>query len=68
MKTHSNFASRILGILAIAATVGWLQPTAAYGQTAENTIITNTATVSFSDATWWRPRPRPRRCRQVPTR
>ena len=50
MKTHSNFASRILGILAIAATVGWLQPTAAYGQTAENTIITNTATVSFSDA------------------
>ena len=50
MKTHSNFASRILGILAIAATVGWLQPTAAYGQTAEGTIITNTATVSFSDA------------------
>ena len=50
MKTHSNFATRILGILALAATVGWLQPTAAYGQTAENTVITNTATVSFSDA------------------
>ena len=50
MKTHSNFASRILGILAIAATVGWLQPTAAYGQTAEGTVIANTATVSFSDA------------------
>ena len=50
MKTHSNFASRIFGILAIAATVGWLQPTAAYGQTAEGTVIVNTATVSFSDA------------------
>ena len=51
MKTHSNFAARILGILAIAATVGWLQPTAAYGQaTAEGTDIVNTATVSFSDA------------------
>ena len=50
MKTHSNFASRIFGILAIAATVGWLQPTAAYGQTAEGTDIINTATVSFSDA------------------
>ena len=51
MKTHSNFASRILGILAIAATVGWLQPTAAYGQaTAEGTDIVNTATVSFTDA------------------
>ncbi len=50
MKKHSNFASRIFGILAIAATVGWLQPTAAYGQTAENTVIANTATVSFDDA------------------
>ena len=50
MKTHSNFAARILGILAMAATVGWLQPTAAYGQTAENTVIANTATVSFDDA------------------
>ena len=50
MKTHSNFAARIFGILAIAATVGWLQPTAAYGQTAEGTDIINTATVSFSDA------------------
>ena len=50
MKTHSNFAARILGILAIVATVGWLQPTAAYGQTAEGTVIANTATVSFSDA------------------
>ncbi len=50
MKTHSNFGARILGILAIAATVGWLQPTAAYGQTAEGTVIVNTATVSFSDA------------------
>ena len=50
MKTHSNFAARIFGILAIAATVGWLQPTAAYGQTAENTVIANTATVSFDDA------------------
>ena len=50
MKTHTNMASRILGILAIAVTVGWLQPTAAYGQTAENTVIVNTATVSFSDA------------------
>ena len=50
MKTHSNFAARIFGILAIAATVGWLQPTAAYGQTAEGTVIANTATVSFSDA------------------
>ena len=50
MKTHSNFAARIFGILAISATVGWLQPTAAYGQTAENTVIANTATVSFDDA------------------
>ncbi len=51
MKTHSNFTSRIFGILAIAATVGWLQPTAAYGQaTAEGVDIVNTATVSFSDA------------------
>ena len=50
MKTHSNFASRIFGILAIAATVGWLQPTAAYGQTAEGVVIANTATVSFDDA------------------
>ena len=50
MKTHSNMASRILGILSLVAVVGWLQPTAAYGQTAENTVIINTATVSFSDA------------------
>ena len=51
MKTHSNFASRIFGILAIAATVGWLQPTAAYGQaTAEGVVITNTANVSYGDA------------------
>jgi len=49
MKTHSNFIARIFGILAIAG-VGWLQPTAAYGQTAEGTDIVNTATVSFSDA------------------
>ena len=49
MKTQPNFAARIFGILAIAA-VGWLQPTAAYGQTAENTVIDNIATVSFSDA------------------
>ena len=49
MKTHSNFASRIFGILAIAVTVGWLQPTAAYGQTAEGVVIANTATVSFDD-------------------
>ncbi len=50
MKTQSNFATRIFGILAIAATVGWLQPTAAYGQTAEGVVIANTATVSFDDA------------------
>ena len=50
MKTHSNMASRIIGILTLAAAVGWLQPTAAYGQTAEGTVITNMATVSFSDA------------------
>jgi uncharacterized repeat protein (TIGR01451 family) len=49
MKTHSNFASRIFGILAIVG-VGWLQPTAAYGQTAEGTVIDNIATVSFTDA------------------
>jgi uncharacterized repeat protein (TIGR01451 family) len=49
MKTHPNFAARIFGILAIAG-VGWLQPTAAYGQTAEGTPIDNIATVSFTDA------------------
>ena len=37
-------------MLAIAAAVGWLQPTAAYGQTAEGTVITNRATVTFTDA------------------
>ena len=50
MKTHSNLASRVIGILTLAAAVGWLQPTAAYGQTAEGTVITNRATVTFSDA------------------
>ena len=30
MKTHSNLASRILGILTLAAAVGWLQPTVTY--------------------------------------
>ena len=50
MKTHSNLASRILGILAVAAAVGWLQPTAAYGQTAEGTVIDNIATVTYTDA------------------
>ena len=49
MKTHSNLASRVFGILAIVG-VGWLQPTAAYGQTAEGTVIDNIATVSFTDA------------------
>ena len=50
MKNHSSMASRIIGILGMAVAVGWLQPTAAYGQTAENTVITNMATVSFTDA------------------
>ena len=50
MKTHSNFASRVIGIFAIAAAVGWLQPTAAYGQTPEGTVINNIATVTFTDA------------------
>ena len=49
MKTHSNFASRIFGILAIAA-IGWLQPTAALGQTAEGVEIDNIATVTYTDA------------------
>ena len=50
MKTQSNIAARIFGIIAMATTVGWLQPTAAYGQTAEGTVINNIATVSFTDA------------------
>ena len=50
MKNHSNMASRIIGILGMAVAVGWLQPTAAYGQTAEGTVIDNIATVSFTDA------------------
>jgi uncharacterized repeat protein (TIGR01451 family) len=49
MKAHSNTLSRAFGILAIVA-VGWLQPTAASGQTAEGTVIDNIATVSFTDA------------------
>ncbi len=49
MKTHSHLASRFFGILAMVA-VGWLQPTAVSGQTAENTVIDNIATVSFTDA------------------
>ena len=43
-------ASRVTGILALAAAVGWLQPTAAYGQTTEGTVINNIATVTFTDA------------------
>ena len=50
MKTHSNLASRVIGILTLAAAVGWLQPTAAYGQTAEGTVIDNIATVTYTDA------------------
>ena len=50
MKTHSNLASRLFGILAMVA-VGWLQPTAAYGQTPEGTDIDNIATVIYTDAT-----------------
>jgi hypothetical protein len=50
MKNHSNTASRVLGILAIAAAFGWLQPATAYGQTAEGTVIVNTATVTYTDA------------------
>jgi len=50
MKNHSNMASRIIGILGMAVAVGWLQPTAAYGQTAEGTVIANTATVTYTDA------------------
>ena len=49
MKTHSNTASRIFGILAIVA-VGWLQPTAVSGQTPEGAVITNVANVSYDDA------------------
>ena len=49
-KTRSNLASRVIGILTLAAAVGWLQPTAAYGQTAEGTVINNIATVTFTDA------------------
>ena len=37
-------------MLTIAVAVGVSQPTAAYGQTAENTVISNTATVSYTDA------------------
>jgi len=43
-------ASRAIGILAIAAAFGWLQPATAYGQTAEGTVIANTATVTYTDA------------------
>ncbi len=50
MRTHSNMGSRILGILSLVAVVGWLQPTAAYGQTSEGTVIANTANVSYDDA------------------
>ena len=50
MKHQANMASRVIGILTLVAAVGWLQPTAAYGQTAEGTTITNRATVSFTDA------------------
>ena len=50
MKTHSHFASRILGILTIAAAFGGLQPTDASAQTAEGTPITNTAFVDYTDA------------------
>ena len=49
-KTLSNLASRVIGILTLAAAVGWLPPTAAYGQTAEGTVINNIATVTFTDA------------------
>ncbi len=49
MKTHSNFASRFFGIITIGA-VGWLQPTAVSGQTAEGTDIVNIANVSYDDA------------------
>ena len=50
MKTISNMASRIIGIFATVAVVGWLQPAAAYGQTAEGTVINNIATVTYTDA------------------
>ena len=50
MKTHPNMASRVLGIVAIAAAFGWLQPADASGQTAEGTVIVNTATVTYTDA------------------
>ncbi len=50
MKNHSNMASRIIGILGMAVAVGWLQPTAAYGQTAEGVVIANMATVTYTDA------------------
>ena len=49
-KTRSNLASRVIGILTLSAAVGWLQPTAAHGQTAEGTVIDNIATVTFTDA------------------
>lgn len=50
MKYQANMASRVIEILTLVAAVGWLQPTAAYGQTAEGTVIVNTATVTFTDA------------------
>ena len=50
MKNLANMASRVIGILTVAVGLGWLQPTAAQGQTAEGTVISNTATVSFTDA------------------
>ena len=50
MKNHANMASRVIGILTVAVGVGWLQPTAAQGQTAEGTVIVNTATVTYTDA------------------
>ena len=50
MKNLANRASRVVGILAVTAAFGWLQPEAAYGQTAEGTVIVNTATVTYTDA------------------
>jgi uncharacterized repeat protein (TIGR01451 family) len=50
MRPQTTKISRVLGILTLAAAVGWLQPSEAHGQTAEGTVIVNTATVSFTDA------------------
>ena len=50
MRTRTKLTFRVIGIVAIAAAVGWLQPTAAYGQTTEGTVINNIATVTFTDA------------------